>query len=86
MVNGQALQNLIIIAIFKVMALRDTLVYDSDNWSTYYFWFALSSGVFCFCVCPSFIGAVLSVIRIYMIANLLFKNAGELMNAGVWES
>ena len=47
------------------MALCDTLVYDSDNWSTYSFWFALSSGVFCFCVWTSFIGAVLSVIKVY---------------------
>ena len=42
-------------------SLRDTLVYDSDNWSTYHFWFALSSGVFCFCVWPSFIGAVFTL-------------------------
>ena len=42
MVNGQAcqfsssaIQNLIITAIFKLMALRDTLVYESDNWPTY---------------------------------------------------
>ena len=41
-----------------------SLVYDSDNWSTYQFWFALSSGVFCFSVWPSFIGAVLSVIKV----------------------
>ena len=39
------------IEISKITALRDTLVYDSDNWSTYSFWLALSSGdVFCFCV------------------------------------
>ena len=30
-----AIQNLIISAIFKFMVLRDTLVYDSDKWSTY---------------------------------------------------
>ena len=60
-----AMQNLIKIEIFKFMALCDTLVYDSDNWSTYYVWFALSSGVFCFCVWPSFIGDVLSVIKVY---------------------
>ena len=60
-----AIRNLTIIAIFKLMALRDTLVYDSDNWSTYYFWFALSSGVLCFCVWPSFKRAVLSVTKVY---------------------
>ena len=57
--SSSAIQNLIIIA--QLMTLRDTLVYDSDNWSTYYFWFALSSGVFCFCLaklyrsCPTVI-------------------------------
>ena len=45
----------------------DTLVYESDNWSTLLFWFALSSGVFCFCVWPSFIGAVLSVMKVYWV-------------------
>ena len=30
-----AIQNLIVIAIFKLMALHDTLVYESDNRSTY---------------------------------------------------
>ena len=29
--SSSAIQNLIIIEIFKLMALRDTLVYDSDN-------------------------------------------------------
>ena len=41
-----AKQNLIKTTIFKFMVLRNTLVYDSDNWSTYYFCFALSSVVF----------------------------------------
>ena len=58
-------ESLIKATIFKLMALCGTLVYDSDNCSTYYFWFALSSGVFCFCVWPSFIGAALSVIKVY---------------------
>ena len=53
------------------MALRDILVYESDNWSTYIFWFALSSGVFCFCVWPSFIGAVLSVIKAHWVRTTL---------------
>ena len=30
-----AIQNLIKTTAVKLMALRDTLVYDSDNWSTY---------------------------------------------------
>ena len=33
--SSSAIQNLIIIAIFKLMVLRDTLVYESGNWSTY---------------------------------------------------
>ena len=44
-----AIQNLIKTTIFKLMAN----------------WFALSSGVFCFCVWPSIIGAVLSMIKVY---------------------
>ena len=46
------------------MALRNTLVYDSENWYNYYFCFALSSGVFCFCVWLRFIETILSVIRV----------------------
>ena len=45
-----AIQNLIKTTCFKLMVLHNTLVYDSDKWSTYYFWFALSSGVFYFCL------------------------------------
>ena len=32
--SSSAIQNLVIIAMFKLIALRDTLVYDSDNWCT----------------------------------------------------
>ena len=35
--SSSAIQKLTIIAIFKLMALRDTLVYDSNNWSSYNF-------------------------------------------------
>ena len=38
----------------------------SDNLST---WFALSSGVFCFCIWSSFIGAVLSVTKVYLVID-----------------
>ena len=34
----------------EMTVLHNTLVYDSNNWSTYLFGFALSSGVFCSCV------------------------------------
>ena len=61
--SSSAIQSLIIITISKLMAFRDTLVYDSDNWSIFSFWFAFSSAVFCFGVWPSFIGAVLSVLK-----------------------
>ena len=40
-----AIQNLIKIAIFKIMVLHDTLVYDSEKWSALP---ALSSGIFSF--------------------------------------
>ena len=38
----------------------------SENLST---WFALSSGVFCFCIWPSFIGTILSVIKVYLVVD-----------------
>ena len=49
--SSSATQNLIIIAIFKLMVLCDTLVYMSLTIGPLKFWFGLSSGVFCFCVC-----------------------------------
>ena len=33
--SSSAIQNLIIIAFFKMMLLRDSLVYDSENWTAY---------------------------------------------------
>ena len=70
MVNGQglgkacpfsssAIQNLIIIAIFK-MVLRDTLFYDSENWSAYQPFPVLSLFL---CWEPSFVRTVASVIK-----------------------
>ena len=49
-----AIQNLINIWISKMTALRDTLVNDSENWSTYYFCFVLFIGVFYICVWSKF--------------------------------
>ena len=49
--NVQGLPVLIKIEIFKMTAFHDILVYDSDNWSTYYFvGLTLSSGVYYSCV------------------------------------
>ena len=66
--NGQGIKN-IKIEISKITALRDTLVCDSENRSTYYFGFA--PVVFYFCVWPSFIGAALAVIKVYSVRLLL---------------
>ena len=61
------------------MALHNTLLNEFDNWSTYYFWFALSSGVFCFWAC--FIGAVLSAINVYCQLHL---SQSEFSCLNVW--
>ena len=58
-----AIQSPIKTIIFKLMTLHETLVYDSDNGPLL---FALSSGVFSLRVWPSFIGAVLSLIKVHM--------------------
>ena len=50
--------------IFNRMALRDILVSDSEEWSTSWSWFALSTDASYFRVWSSFVGAVTSVINI----------------------
>ena len=50
------------IVIFKMMVLRDTLVYDSENWSGDQPFPLLSLFL---CLGPSFIGAVKSEIKVY---------------------
>ena len=56
--NGKAfplaIQNLIKIEISKIIALRDTLVDDSGNWSTHQFCFVLFIGVFYVCIISNF--------------------------------
>ena len=58
--SSSAIQNLIIIAIFKMMVLRDTLVSDSENWSAYQPFPVVT--VF-LCLEPSFVRTVASVIK-----------------------
>ena len=60
--SSSAIQNLIIIAIFK---WRFAILWCMTLTSGPLIKFALSSGVFCFCVLPSFIWAVLSIIKVY---------------------
>ena len=52
-------------AIFKIMVLRDTMVYDSENWSADQLFSVVSLG-------PSFIGAVISVMKVYKLEFCLF--------------
>ena len=52
-------------AIFKIMVLRDTMVYDSENWSADQLFSVVSLG-------PSFTGAVISVTKVYKLEFCLF--------------
>ena len=72
MVNGQGLPVQLICHTkpynnrnLQSMVLRDSLVYESDNWSTTNFGLLFLMVCFVFCVWPSFIGAVLSVMKAY---------------------
>ena len=53
-----------------MMALRDTLVYDSENWSTYQPFPVVSLFL---CLGPNFIEAVISLLKVYWHGRFLSK-------------
>ena len=74
--SSSAIQNLIKITLFKMMALCKNLVYDSEKWSTYQ---PFPVVILFLCLGPSFIGAVISI-KVY--CNFQYLNP-EYLNMGV---